>query len=346
MKKIRTTMHNGRAGKHGVFSAKHNSRSFDIGAADHINCANIAQNQYLVFSPDGSYTSHTAINFDEHERDFYTALFGRSLAAQNAKHEAARHYDRIKSVDDYRTALRTCPEEVILQIGDRDAHVSAEKLIGAFAQWYHEMHDRYGSHWHCMDAALHMDEQTPHLHVRFCWSHETPDGRAVSQTKALSALGIERPDTTKPKSQYNCPKMAWTKSQRAIWEDAVRAQGIELENAPAVPGKSTMELEEYVYQKTHAEVQKLSQEREKLQQETAQLAAEHAHLRDEVVMLRAEKSRLQRITDRLKNSVLVLFDRLSKIFCSDGKSALEHVYNDARQLADTLDDFDSGIELS
>lgn len=183
-----------------------------------------------------------------------------------------------------------------------------------------------------------MDEQVPHIHCRFCWSHETPTGRAVSQTKALSALGIERPDMTKPKSQHNNPKMTWTASQREIWEAAVRAQGIDLEETPAEPKKRSMDLEEYVYQQTHAEVKKLSEQRIQLRQETERLAAERARLQSEVHALRAEKSRLERILDRLATSLMRLLDKLSRLLCMDGRYAIDHVRDDVQAVMDVYDE--------
>lgn len=338
MAKMRTTMHNGRAGKRGVYSAKHNSRNFDVENVAHINSERVAKNQYILVSPTGEMQFKSTADFDQHERKFYTEMFGDALKAQNDKYEAKGQYAYIKTIDDYRTSKQTCPEEVILQIGDRNSGVQADKLIDAFAQWYRNMVVLYGSHWHCMDACLHMDEQVPHIHCRFVWSHETPTGRAVSQTKALAALGVERPDMDKPKSQHNNAKMTWTKSQREIWETAVRAQGIELEDAPAEPGKRTVELEDYVREQIRAEVHTLTEQKEQLQQETAQLAVEREQLHDEVCMLRKEKTRLQRITDRLKEKCMWLFEKLAHLICVDGRCALEHVKDEAQSILDTCDE--------
>lgn len=340
MAKIRTTMHNGRSGKHGVYSAKHNSRNFDVENVTHIDTDRVSQNQYILISPSGDWRVKTTANFDQHEKKFYAAMFGDALKAQNDKYEAKGQYAYKKTIDDYRTSKQTCPEEVILQIGDRNSGVPADKLVNAFIQWYSAMVEKYGTNWHCIDACVHMDEKVPHIHCRFCWSHETPAGRAVSQTKALAALKIERPDMTKPKTQHNNPKMTWTKSQREIWETAVRAQGIELEDAPAEPGKRTVELEDYVREQIRAEVHTLTEQKEQLHQETAQLAVEREQLHNEVCMLREEKTRLQRITDRLKASCMRLFEKLARLVCADGRVALEHVKHEAQDVLDVVDNIE------
>ena len=43
---MRITNHNGRAGKHGVYSAKHNDRKFDMDKAEHIDQDRTSLNRY------------------------------------------------------------------------------------------------------------------------------------------------------------------------------------------------------------------------------------------------------------------------------------------------------------
>lgn len=335
---LRTTMHNGRAGKNGVYSAKHNSRTFDLKTADNIYADRVCKNRYLLVSPAGEISCVKRADFDRHEHDFYTIMFGDALEAQNNRYRKKRNYDRVKTIDDYRTSTQTCPEETIFQIGTRTDDVSSVALSRAVSDWMVTMQKKYGSNIHIMDVALHMDEQTPHIHCRYVWSHETADGRAVSQTKALAALGIERPDKDKAKSKYNNAKMTFTAEARDLWIAAVRAQGIDVETTPAEPGKRTIALEDYVYQQTHAEVQKLSDERLKLRQETERLAAERARLQSEVQLLREEKSRLQRIVERLASSLMRLLDKLSRLLCMDGRYAIEHVRDDVQAVIDSHDE--------
>lgn len=338
MAKVRTTMHNGRAGKRGVYSAKHNSRNFNVENVSHIDVERMSQNKYIMISPDGEICEKPDANFDKHEKKFYTSLFGDALEAQNDKYRKKGQYDRVKDVDDYRTSKQTCPEEILLQIGDRNANVPADKLVASFIQWYQEMKSLYGSNWRCMDAALHMDEAVPHIHVRAVWCYEKPEGYVVSQSKALESLGIERPDMDKPKSQHNNPKQTWTKSQRDIWETAVRSHGIDLEDTPLEPGKRTVELEEYVRHQIHAEVEHLTEQKTQLQQETEKLAVEREQLQQEVEALQAEKTRLQRITERIRASCMTLFKRLARVVCQDGRCALEHVKTEAQAVLDAQEE--------
>lgn len=43
---MRMTVHNGRAGKNGVYSPKHNDRQFDISSAEHIDPERMPGNVY------------------------------------------------------------------------------------------------------------------------------------------------------------------------------------------------------------------------------------------------------------------------------------------------------------
>lgn len=206
------------------------------------------------------------------------------------------------------------------------------------SEWISTVQRTYGTHVHILDVAVHMDEQTPHAHCRLCYSHETPDGRAVSQTKALAALGIERPDIDKPQSSHNNAKQTFTESLRSIWVHAVQSQGIDLETSPAEPGKRSIDLEDYVYQKIHAEVGRLTEVKESLHHETEKLAVEREQLQQEVGILHAEKTRLQRITEGLKASCMALFKRLARVVCSDGRCALEHVKTEAQAVLDAKEE--------
>lgn len=337
---MRVTANNRRAGKNGVYSPKHNDRNFDITAADNIDPTRTHMNRYLIFSPSGEMTKKPHVTFDEHERAFYTEMFGDALEAQNEKHRKAGNHDRVKTIDEYRSAERTCPEEYLFQFGNRENNVNHQLLERAVTSWITIMQQRYGSNWRIMDVALHMDESVPHIHCRACWVYEKPTGYAVSQTKALDAMGVKRPDESKPKSQYNNPKMTWSADSRAILVELARQVGIDVIDTPVEPGKRVRELEDYVYQQTHAQVQQLEEQKVQLVQETTELAAERAQLQHEVVTLQREKTRLQRITDRLKDKCMRLFEKLARLVCADGRVALEHVKHEAQDVLDAVDDID------
>ena len=61
---------------------------------------------------------------------------------------------------------KTCPEETLYQLGTLDKHALAEILVEIFEELKKEFEERFGSHVHIIDWALHMDEATSHIHER------------------------------------------------------------------------------------------------------------------------------------------------------------------------------------
>lgn len=346
--KVRATYHNGRVGKHGVYSAKHNDRNYDTENARNIDAALSSKNEYFIITPSGEIIANPTITFEQHERNFYREMFGDALEAQNAKYRKKGNYDRIKSIDDLRTSPRTCPEESIFQLGARDDEIDPAALHCAVASWIGEMRKRYGSNWRVISIASHMDEPNgqKHIHVRAVYVYEKSPGEyAVSQNKALEALGVERPDMTAPKSQYNNPKQVFTKSARDIFVSCARAHGVDIIDAPAEPKKKTLALEDYLVQQRQKEVQQLTEQRDALQQETAQMTVERDQLRHEVITLQDEKTRLQRLTERLKSSCMRLFEKLTRLICTDGRCALEHAKCEAQDVLDACNDVDRDDDM-
>ncbi len=346
---VRATYHNGRAGKHGVYSAKHNDRN-NIGAARNIDPERSSLNRYFIITPNGEMIRNPNITFEQHERNFYKEMFGDALEKQNEKYCKKGNYDRIRSTEDLRTSPRTCPEESILMLGSRDDDVDPKLLHRTVSDWIVEMRKKYGSNYRIISCAYHADENGgKHIHVRAVYVYEKSPGEyAVSQTKALEALGVERPDMTTPKSQYNNAKQTFTKDARDILISCARAHGVDIIDTPAEPKKKTLALEDYLFEQRQKEVQQLTEQRDALQQETAQMTVERDQLRHEVITLHDEKTRLQRLTSRLRASCMRLFEKLARLVCADGRVALEHVKYDAQDILDAHDEieFDDDIHLS
>lgn len=307
-------MHNGRVRASGeAYSVHHNDRRFNTERADNINPFPERKNKYFIVGADGSVDAHPNITFEEHEKRVYEALFTDSLSKQTERHLKAGHANRVRTMDEYRTAARTCPEETILQLGTREEHADPQMFIKAVNLWCKQMQNTFGSNWRLLDGALHFDEATPHCHIRVVWTAEGADGLEVSQNKALEELSIQRPCPDKPKDRHNNPKQTFTQLSRQMWISAAREYGIEIEEIPETPGKTTLTKEEFV--------------KEKLRRETAELAAEKANLQEQTQELNRETERLQGIVGTLRGflrSFGRLIDKLAQLVCMDGKSALEH----------------------
>ncbi len=331
-KKVRATMHNGRANGGKAYSAKHNDRNFDITRAVHINPELEQQNRYFIVGVDGIVDNHPEITFEEQEKQIYEALFTDSLEKQAARHIKSGHAERVRSTEDYRTALRTCPEEIILQLGTREQSADPKALMKAVNLWCQRMQTTYGTNWRLLNGALHLSESTPHCHIRTVWTATGKDGLEVSQTKALKELGIQRPDLTQPEGKHNNAKITFTQQSREIWIAAARECGIEVETVPETPGKTTLTKEEYVANKIRKEIVELVEKRDELRTEASQAASERASIRSEVADLKQQKSRMEATVGLIKEwirPVKKLFERLATYRISDTRTVMDDILLDA-----------------
>ena len=73
---------------------------------------------------------------------------------------------------------KTCPEETLYQLGTLDKHASTEILVEIFEELKKEFEERFGSHVHIINWALHMDEATSHIHER----HADCSGSGLEQS--------------------------------------------------------------------------------------------------------------------------------------------------------------------
>jgi len=332
MAKVRATMHNGRGRNSVGFKVRHNDRDFDTTRAEHINQAPERRNRYFIVEADGTVNNRPTISFETHEKRMYAALFSESLSKQAERHIKGGHSERVRTMDQYRTATRTCPEETILQLGTREEHAGSQAFIKAVNLWCQQMQATYGTHWRLLDGALHFDESTPHCHIRAVWTAEGKDGLQVSENQALRALGIQRPDPEQPEGRHNCPKQTFTQQAREIWIAAARECGIEIEDIPETPGKATRTKEEFIAQKVRQEIVELTEQRDQIRAETSQAKSERATILDEVADLRKTKRGLEAAIERLKEvlkPIRRLWDKLATYHITPDRTVLDDIIADA-----------------
>lgn len=330
--KVRATMHNGRGRNSVGFKVRHNDRDFDTTRAEHINQEPERRNRYFIVEADGTVNNRPEISFETHEKRMYATLFSDSLSKQTERHIKGGHSERIRTMDQYRTATRTCPEETILQLGTREEHADPQAFIKAVNRWCQQMQATYGTNWRLLDGSLHFDESTPHCHIRAVWTAEGKDGLQVSENKALKALGIQRPNLEQPEGRHNCPKQTFTKQAREIWIAAAREYGIEIEDIPEMPGKVTRTKEEYIAQKVRKEIVELTEQRDQIRTEASQADSERAMLREEVAGLQKTKRRLEAAVARLRKMlqpIQKLFERLATYHITPDRTVLDDILSDA-----------------
>ena len=286
MANYRQTNHNGRVnaktGK--AYSRKHNDRQYDITKAENINESMVIKNIILHYDKDNvphviDNTDENRTSIDEHEHAIYQELFGESLSAQHRRNEAARHPERNKSIDDLLDSKNTCPEETIFQIGSvDDGFPDSSILMEIFEDYQREVIARFGHNIHFLDAALHLDEAVPHIHVRKVWAYDGKDGLDISQNKALEEMGFERPEPDKAPNKWNNAKITFSEWERDIKLKLCQKYGLDIELVPKVPGKTSMTKEEAIavklQAKNHEAEEKLNATEKKLAKVSAELVTE------------------------------------------------------------------------
>ena len=173
-------------------------------AADHIHSSdhNLDIDEYRksLKNVDYSRTSLNEVLVAEPLRDLYDREFGDALAAYNARQK--RKDRRIESYYDHVSASsqeKLC-YEVIVQIGDRDNNsalnaANRERSGDVYRDYLERFREKYGHVLKVFEAAIHYDEETPHMHLAFVPVVENhgKNGLAVKNSfrQAMQELGIE-----------------------------------------------------------------------------------------------------------------------------------------------------------
>lgn len=316
---MRATLHNGRSGENGTYNPKHNDRNFDIQNAEHIDPERVKNNRYWNYLEDNSLT------FEQVEQTFYEEHCRAHLDAVNKRYEGQRHKDRVRSMDEYRTARQSCPEETILMLGNKSDFIPPrilQRICNEFKAWEEATFPGL----HVLDMALHMDEEgAPHIHERKVWLYTDKDGfEAVGQDKALQRAGIEPPHPEKPMNRYNNRKMTYTQKARQAFFDICREHGLDtlLETTPQEKSKTGQRLADYKAGKAEERARQMEQERDAARAERERIRGALTHART-----RAEKAEKQAREQQAENSRL-------KAVESQIRSETERQQRIARQLTE------------
>lgn len=238
---MRMTVHNGRAGKNGVYSPKHNDRQFDISSAEHIDPERMPGNVYWNWTGKN-------ISFEDAEKEFYELHCREHLDAVNQRHREQRHPERVRDMDAYRTARQTCPEETLLMIGNKDEYLPP-RTLRAICERLKDWEENTVSGLKVLDFALHVDEQgAPHIHMRRAWIYRDENGiESIAQSKALQAAGIPLPHPDKAAGRHNNRKQTFSAMERQALYEICQEYGIEslLETKPRERSRSGREFEDY-----------------------------------------------------------------------------------------------------
>ena len=273
---MKLTRHNGRAGKNGAYNPKHNDRRFDVANSEHIDTERTKQNIYwdcytgLSSARTRERGKENDYSFEKIERIYYYEHYADHVQAQNGRNEKNRHTERNRTVDDLLTSNKTCPEESIYQIGTVEESVPGELLAEIAVEFFAEMEERFGSHVHILDGALHLDEGTPHIHERHVFDCENRYGELCpQQEKALEELGIPLPDPDKKKGRNNNRKQTFDAECRKMLFRICAKHSLHLQTEPSYGGRGYLEKQDFIIEK---QKETISAQREIFTQNTRAIA--------------------------------------------------------------------------
>ena len=234
--------------------------------------------------------------FEDVEQLFYRQRYRDFVTGQNERNVKNRHPERNKETGDLLKSKKTCPEETVYQIGTLDNHVPPELLIEIVTEFMEIVNERFGSHVHILNWALHLDESTPHIHERHVFDCENQYGEiAPQQEKALEALGFELPEPEKPVGRKNNRKMTFDSACRVLLFDVAKKHGLQLEEEPEYGGRAYLEKQDYILFK---QKEQLAAQEQKLEELTMKIEDVEA-LVDEVADIAYDKA-VEVVADTVK----------------------------------------------
>ena len=289
----RVSRHNGRAGKSGAYSSKHNDRKFDAENADHIDSSRTHLNMYWDYQnglrsheeqEHGKYPS-----FADVEKQFYTERYSDFVAGQNERNRKAGHSKRNRTAEALLKDRRTCPEETIYQIGKQGSETPPSVLMDVLDDYHVRFNERFGEHVHIIDWALHLDETTPHVHERHVFDVKNDYGEIEpKQEKALEAMGIPLPNPDRSSNRKNNRKMTFDSICRDLFIGVCKEHGLSIEEEPIYGGQAYREKNDFIIESQQVEIVQQQEAIAQQQQALASLQAQQAQNSQVLMQQQAE----------------------------------------------------------
>lgn len=315
---MKLTSINARVDKDG----QHNDRNFDLNMVSHINKDKVHLNRYYRYNGMDEQT------FKELELDFYSQHFADAIELQNEKNDKNRNSARNKTIEQYWKGKNTRPEDKIIQIGNYFDHVDGDVLWDTVLEYIRQFDELYGENCKIVDAALHMDEATPHVHIRRVWiAHDENGNEIVSQRKALEEMGFLQKDEKKESSRFNNRKITFTKEDARILQDACKLNQVKIETSTPEKNQKHLSMAEYKM-RHHEELDAKIAEMEAREREMAQTLK---NLEDEEEALELTKKQLLAEIENQIDPILEMFEQNAFLRIFEEEMRYAHEIEDKRK---------------
>lgn len=173
-----------------VGSAKHCGRDFDLSHADQIDTSRTIHNVYLDLSR-GGMDLCKGKDFLQIEKAYYRSHYQQELDRKNLMYRRKGNLAKIKDMSEVYTSKVGRPEETIFQVGSAKtmSFEDSEKVLTMALERYLQDRQQWardnGGFFHYLTAAIHLDETSPHAHVRRVFDSPGKDGRTLGQGRAI-----------------------------------------------------------------------------------------------------------------------------------------------------------------
>ena len=285
----------------------------------------------------------------------YHELFDEALERYNGKQKRS---DR--KIDDYYEKIRQSKQEklfheVILQIGNKD-DMNAKSEEGQLAKdiliEFMEDFQKRNPNLYVFSAHLHMDEETPHIHIDFVPFIRNSNRGLDTRVSLKGALAEQRfKGGTRSATEWN----QWMESEKHELSKVAERYGVrwkqlgthnkhlsvldfekqerakEVEKLEKAVSSNKAELSHIIYQQvlTENEMEKIKLENKEVRQETMELSATNDLLREQTDGLMENREKLMSDNKALEQRQKKLQQDIEKM--SDSKKALErniHAYDE------------------
>ena len=249
-------------------------------------------------------------------KEVYHELFDKALERYNAKQKRS---DR--KIDNYYEKIRQGKQEklfheVIFQIGNKD-DMNAKSEEGELAKQiltkFMQEFQKRNPNLFVFSAHLHMDEETPHIHIDFvpfiCNSKRGLDTR-VSLKGALGEMGFK--GGTRGATEWN----RWIESEKKELAVVMERYGIEWQQKGT--HNKHLSVLNYEKQEREKEVAELTEEKQQLEAGMKQLVQKQEELETDNEKLLLEQKKLEKELKKMASSK-VLLERNVRAYEEDEK---------------------------
>lgn len=304
-KTTKATMHNKRSKGGKAFNANHNTLECTREMQSHIDQTKFHENVYYRFTP-GKKPERIpggSGGFDatKHEKKIYKQLFEKGLEERNQRYIKNRNKKRCREIKDLYQDPKTAPMETIFQVSNSrsDVLTREEKRRIAEEAWKKTVNIMFSSYKDNMiplDAALHMEEQTPHIHFRCVFVTADENGTLMpNQTQALEEMGFQSGKRTR----YDNALIRFTDHVREVFYQECEKLGLEIDREVISPSKRQKDVLEY-------QVEQLSKEKDSKQEELDQVNARLESVTRSLERSEAREKELKQLNNQLQNQVAQL----------------------------------------